>query len=122
MSSVTIRGSIMPCGFLPRGEERTVQRTPFVERLIEQGFVDVIAGCEIDHVVAAQAEPEALTDKIVSGDPTPHTFDNPPARNASREDWAEFLAARTNIVTEDKNRAELQAEWDEYSAPDILGN
>jgi hypothetical protein len=42
MATVTIRGSIMPSAHLARGQVVTVQRTPQIENLIRQGFVDVI--------------------------------------------------------------------------------
>ncbi|AKF12317.1 hypothetical protein PDRPv_23 [Mycobacterium phage PDRPv] len=43
MTTVVIEGSILPCGFLARGERVEVQRTAHIDRLIEQGFVNVIS-------------------------------------------------------------------------------
>ena len=101
MASVTIEGSIKPSVFLARGERRTVQRTKRVENLIRQGYVVEVADGQ------AQPMPEPAAD-----DRTPHTENEPPARNASREDWAEFLAVHSDIVTEGKGRDDLIAEWD----------
>ncbi|APD21067.1 hypothetical protein SEA_VAISHALI24_23 [Mycobacterium phage Vaishali24] len=97
MSTVVIEGSILPCGFLARGERVEVQRTAHIDRLIEQGFVNVISE---------------------TGDPEPAPLPEPvkaPARSASRDTWAEFLAEHTGgIVTEGKGRDELVAEYDEW--------
>ncbi|AAQ12101.1 hypothetical protein PBI_ORION_24 [Mycobacterium phage Orion] len=98
MSTVVIEGSILPCGFLARGERVEVQRTAHIDRLIEQGFVNVISE---------------------TGDPEPAPLPEPvkaPARSASRDTWAEFLAEHTDIVTEDKGRDELVAEYDEWQS------
>jgi hypothetical protein len=42
MLEVTIKGSIMPCIELPRGEVRRVQHSDHVQRLIERGHVEVV--------------------------------------------------------------------------------
>lgn len=44
---VTIEGSITPCVALKRGESRTVQLTPKIQRLIDRGFVVVTQRHEI---------------------------------------------------------------------------
>ena len=44
---VTIEGSLTPSVVLPRGETRTVQLTPRIQRLIDGGFVTVTARTEI---------------------------------------------------------------------------
>ena len=96
MATVTIEGSIAPCGFLARGERATVQLTDDVRALISEGYVDVIAvvddGDEPPHAPPAEAKP--------------------PAKNASREDWAEYLAANTDVVTEGRTLKELQSDYE----------
>jgi hypothetical protein len=107
MATVTIRGSIMPSAFLPRGQEVTVQRTEQIDALIRQGFVDVIA--EHD-----DATPEG---KVVSPEPPAPASDEPkhPAKNARREDWAEFLATTplADKIT-DQSRDQLVGLWEAY--------
>ena len=44
---VTIEGSLTPSVVLPRGETRTVQLTPRIQRLIDGGFVIVKERTEI---------------------------------------------------------------------------
>lgn len=120
MASVTVRGSIMPCGFLARGAEATVQRTPFVDRLIAQGFLDVLV--EHDDSVPAQAD-ERTEDEQYHDDIAQAARDElgVPHLNASREDWAEFLATKPGIVTEGKNRAQLIEAWRVYDPDQHTG-
>ena len=42
MAKVTIVGSQTPSTHLPAGEQRTVERTPFINKLISGGFVNVV--------------------------------------------------------------------------------
>ena len=74
------------------------------------GFVVVV---ESD---APAPETPAVVDPAV---PDPQTV-SPPARNASREDWAEFLAL-AGFVTEGRGRDELIDMWDAHQDADALG-
>lgn len=99
--SITIEGSITPSTFLARGERTRVQLTDDVQALLDGGFV-----VEVDRETDEPVDPPKL--------PEPP---KPPSRSASREDWAEFLAAgEFGIVTEGKDRTALLAEWDAYTA------
>ncbi|AKY02736.1 hypothetical protein AVV09_gp23 [Mycobacterium phage BrownCNA] len=112
MARVTIEGSrLSPSTFLAAGERITVQRTERVERLIASGFVVEVADARTD--TEREADEQAEQSRT---DLTPYTLDNPPKRNASREDWAEFLGAHgaLGIVTEGKDRDALIAAWDDY--------
>lgn len=104
MAQITIEGSITPAAGLARGERRTVQDTPKVRAYVAKGFAIIV-----DEPETPAAEPDT--------DLTPYTTATPPRRNASREDWAEFLAARTDIVTEGRDRDELIAAWDAWNQP-----
>ena len=107
MSVVTIEGSLSPSTYLARGQRRTVQRTPDVEKLIAGGFVVVVDEGEPPALTLFDVEPEDASE--------PGIADAPPARNASRGDWAEYLEANTEIVTEGKTRDELIREWDDVA-------
>lgn len=106
---VTIEGSLSPSVNLPRGERRRVQLTPEVQRGIDRGYYVV---------VERRPDPNELTDTEVEADANAQTSrdeSGAPARNASRDDWAEFLAEHEGgFVTEGKGRDELIAEWDAY--------
>ncbi|AKF14285.1 hypothetical protein SEA_VINCENZO_23 [Mycobacterium phage Vincenzo] len=108
MAKVTIEGSITPSTFLARGARVTVQRTERVERLIKAGFVVEVPDARTDTEREADDQAQAARDEL-----------GVPARNASRDDWAEFLASHPTggFVTEGKNRDQLIAEWDAYDAP-----
>ena len=67
-----------------RGDETTVTRTAYVDRLIDNGIVEVITDYRPD----------------------------PPARNASREDWAGFLTAMGHRVHPSATRTMLFDQWD----------
>lgn len=114
MAHVTLEGTITPSTFLGRGARLTVERTPYIDKLIRRGFVRVVTesatgtGATVDTaraVVAAQAaqdEPAAPTDA-----PT-----REPGRNASTEDWSEFMRAQGFDVAADASRADLIDAWD----------
>lgn len=113
MAGVTIEGSrLSPSTFLAAGERVTVQRTKRIDDLIAAGFVVVV-----DERTTTEREADEQAEQS-RADLTPYTLDNPPKRNASREDWSEFLAAHSElgIVTEGKDRDELIAAWDAYLA------
>ena len=42
ITAVTIEGSLTPSVHLARGERKTVQLTPFIQKLIDRGFVNVL--------------------------------------------------------------------------------
>lgn len=110
MARVTLEGSITPSTFLARGARVTVERTPYVEKLIRKGYVVVIGAAaaktpvveEITRIVEAQQE-TADNERQLAG---------APARNASRDTWAEFLRAKGIPFWEDDTRNELIAQWD----------
>ena len=104
MATITIEGSISPAGGLARGERRTVQDTPEVREYVRKGFAVGVADERTDIEREADEQAEIARDAL-----------GVPARNASRDDWAEFLAAHPGgFVTEGKNRDQLIAEWDAY--------
>ena len=108
---VTIEGTLTPSTYLARGQRADVELTPEVLRKVALGYVKVVKYHELtDTEVEADANAEAARAELVP-DPV-----NPPKRNASREDWAEFLAQHASgaFVTEGKDREQLIAEWDAY--------
>lgn len=108
MARVTIEGSrLSPSTFLAAGERATVQRTDRVERLIARGFVVEVPEQRTATEVEADEQADQSREEL-----------GVPARNASRDDWAEFLARHPGgFVTEGKDRAALIAEWDAYAPP-----
>ena len=107
-TSVTIEGTVMPAaGVLETGERKTVALTPYIHQLVDGGFVKIV---EV-HTDDSEAE---VTETITPEGVAPLVE---PKRNASRDDWAEYLAQHpSGIVTEGRNREELQAEYDEWLA------
>lgn len=55
MARVTLEGSVTPSTFLARGKRMTVERTPFIDKLIRRGYVNVV-----DHPDAVE-EVESIT-------------------------------------------------------------
>ena len=103
--TITIEGSILPSAWLARGERQVVRADdPHAKFLVMNGYAVV---------VDTNTAPDAETPEPVN--PAETVELDPPARNASREDWAEFLAQHpVGFVTEGKNRDQLIAEWDEH--------
>jgi len=97
MGNITIKGSLSPAAGLARDEVRTVKDTPEVRAYVEAGFADIV--------------------DEETGEATPVIPDppKPPKGNASRDDWAEWLAEHTSIVTEGKDRDALQAEYADWA-------
>lgn len=97
---LVIEGSITPSAFLARGERATVRDDDAqVQSLIRQGFVNVV------DEETGEVEPTPLPEPLPA-----------PKRNASRDDWAEWLAEHTDVVTEGKDRDQLLADYDDWQA------
>jgi hypothetical protein len=97
MVKITIEGSLTPSAKLARGERREVQDSDEVRAFVAKGFAVVV-----DEETGV-AEPTPLPEPVKA-----------PSKGASRDDWAEFLADRTDIVTEGKTRDALVAEYEEW--------
>lgn len=91
MAEVTIKAQ-QTFGGMRAGEVATVERTPYIDRLLTRGRVALLPDADAD---------------------------DRPKRNASRDDWAEWLAENTSIVTEGKSRDELLAELDALEASSV---
>jgi hypothetical protein len=97
MAKVTIEGSLTPAAGLARGERRTVQDSAEVRKYVADGFAVIVN----EETGEAEAPPAPEPVKA-------------PAKSASRDDWAEFLAEHTDVVTEGKNRDTLQADYETW--------
>ena len=113
--SVTIEGTHMPAaGVLARGEQATVAFTERIDRLINGGFVKVIAvhGTPIPDEEAQPADaPEVAPEVAPEGDTDLHVV---PARNAKAEVWGAFLESQGIEFDDDDGRDDLIAIWDEH--------
>lgn len=112
MAKVTLEGSNTPSTFLKRGARVTVERTALIEKYIRKGYVTVVAAAavpvekEVAQIVEAQRE-AADNERQLTG---------APARNASREDWAEFLRTQEIPFWQDDTRNTLIDRWDRRDA------
>lgn len=104
MTNVLVEGSSSPCVHLARGEQRTYVLTPDVQRKIDRGYFIVLRTWEPEGVSAPESVEE--TDDDVDG---------APRRNATREEWYEFVTALDPpiAVWEGATRTEIQQLWDE---------
>lgn len=109
MAEVTIKAQ-QSVGRLRAGDVVTVERSDYVDGLIERGRVAVV-------------DDSTITDEgILIGDGEqslpvrPADLPEPPKRSASHADWAEYLAEHVHVEggTEGKTRAELLAIWDRF--------
>lgn len=111
MAKITVEGSrLSPSTFLAAGERASFQHTKRIDALIAAGFI-VKVDDETGEVVETEVEGGGTGQLVPDAE-------NPPKRNASREDWAEFLAQHPDgYVTEGKDRDTLIAEWDAKHPP-----
>jgi hypothetical protein len=135
MASVTIRGSITPSARLPRGEQITVQDTPTVRKFIADGWADLVAEHNDEQLKTALAtatppgpgievpadgtmSPEITGDG--SGEALPPANENvaaplvSPAKNASRDVWADWLTKHSIVYLPDTSRDQLVGLWETY--------
>ncbi len=94
MATITIEGSLTPSADLPRGQRRRVQDSADVRAFVRKGFAVV---------VDEEGEPEPA--------PLPVPV-KAPGKGDSRDDWAEFLAAHTDVVTEGRTRDQLVGDYE----------
>ena len=94
MAPITIEGSLTPSADLPRGQRRRVQDSAEVRKFVRKGFAIVV---DED----GEPEPAPLPEPVKA-----------PNKSASRDDWAEFLAEHTDIVTEGRTRDQLVGDYE----------
>lgn len=125
---VTVEGSVTPSDWLGRGVRRTVAVTDQLRKLVRIGAVVVVAGSLDDPAATAYAgteepdapssagEPDETADSDAGSPPVDDRVpEEPPARNAGREDWAEWVAVKVpGAVTEGLGRDELRQIWDDF--------
>lgn len=90
--------ALWPVLGIAEGDTRVLERTPRVQALIDNGKLELVADI-------ADSESAAVVDPPTTPPPAPR-------RSASREDWAEYLAEHTSIVTDGKSRDQLLSEFD----------
>ena len=95
MATITIEGSLTPAAGLARGERREVQDTEAVRDYVARGFAVVV------DEKTGEAEPPELPEPAKA-----------PAKSASRDDWAEWLAENTDVVTEGRTRDQLVGDYE----------
>lgn len=121
MGSVTIRGTTQPSAELPRGETRTVQHTPHVQRLIDRGYVEVFDPSSVRRSASAEDPPAAVGLSAAATEPTAPASaaaageTAAPAHNASKDAWRAFLDSRDVPYRSDAGRDDLIATWNDYS-------
>lgn len=113
MSLVTIEGSLTAASVLPRGERKTVERTPYIDKLIRNGFVFIVDGDtpvtephiyienNTDQDIEVEYEVEDLTE---------------PAADAPRREWAAFLTEHGVSFKTKDTRDQLIAAWGQAKA------
>ncbi|AUM17362.1 MULTISPECIES: hypothetical protein [Rhodococcus] len=89
---ITVEGTITPSVLLSTGEQMTVTRSPFIDKLISKGFIRVVAD---DAPTPTQPAVEDQPVVVV------------PARNAKREVWAAFLTNLKIEFSDEDGRDEL---------------
>ncbi|WP_328856916.1 hypothetical protein OG579_17110 [Williamsia herbipolensis] len=106
-TEVTIEWQMTTQGYQV-GDVCTVERTEFIDDLIERQVV-VVVERELDEAVYPGGD-------TVPGS-TPHAeqqLTDAPNRNAKRDEWAEFLTAASVAFTENDSRDDLVALWDAH--------
>ncbi|MEU9805428.1 hypothetical protein [Mycobacterium sp. NPDC050853] len=124
---VTIEGSLTPTDRLARGVRSTVAVTDDIRKLVKIGGAIVVAGSLEEPDSPAGDDAGTAEGLSAPADPAERHRDDAgtetqdpsecavPAGNASREDWAEFIASKGLGVTEGKTRDELREIWQQAS-------
>lgn len=128
MARVTVEGSRVPCADLPTGQRKTVEYSRGVRERVRRGFYVIVDGPH-DDAPAPVSEPAvfggdegpvevsrfAPVEEPEGDAPDPDSDTGevgPPARNASRDRWAEFLTTRDIDFTASDGRDDLVSIWD----------
>lgn len=108
MAEVTIKAQ-QSVGRLRAGDVVTVERSDYVDGLIERGRVAVVDDTITDEGILIGDGDQSLPVR-------PDDLPEPPKRNASYDDWAEYLDEHVHVEggTDGKTRAELLAIWDRF--------
>ncbi|ADD81129.1 gp24 [Rhodococcus phage ReqiPine5] len=127
---LTIRGTATPCTYLPRGHVRVVAESPLIDRMIRDGYVEVIGRDtflnpndvethleEAVQVVESTSTPEAglspeqteVVESLVGEAPSATNI--VPRRNESRATWKKFLEANGVAVDPKWTRDQMIAAW-----------
>lgn len=110
MQQVTIEGTTTPSDRLSTGVRRIVTLTEEVRQLVKIGAV-VVVDDNPDTLVQLDVEP--APEPVVTD--APPVITDPPARNASREDWATWVAAHVpDVDITNLTRDELRDIWTEF--------
>lgn len=106
---VTVEGSNTPSTFLARGARVTVERTPYIEKLIRKGYVKVVATPPVVEEIRAAVEPQleatAAERRLVQA----------PFVSALKSEWAEFLDSQNVAYPENATKTEMIARWRELT-------
>lgn len=109
MAQITIEGSkTTPTTFLKPGARITVERTPFINKLLSRGYVNLVPAQPAkehgEQIVTTQRE-TAANERSLTG---------APAESAAKSVWAEFLAAQEPPVEypADATKAQMIEAWD----------
>lgn len=99
MAQVRIKG-LRNTSVLAKGEERTVERTVQVDRLIANGHAK--------ELYSGKREPE-----LVVPDEGPEDYDvSVPPHSATKTEWIEFLESQGVHPSEESTKAELIESWE----------
>lgn len=115
MAQVTIEGSkVTPTTFLKPGARITVERTPYINRLISRGYVNLVSKAEPIH----ESEDSIMNgiaqevDEQRKAAAREHSLTGAPARNALTDDWRAFLTSKGFDVPEAATRADMINAWE----------
>lgn len=111
MAQVTIEGSrVTPTTFLAPGARITVERTPYIDKLLSRGYVNLVAtqpaAEHVEQIVTAQREAAA----------SEHSLTGAPAKDALKSVWAEFLESKNIEYPADATKAQMIEAWEGHGA------
>lgn len=103
MGTIHVKGRINNT-YLRRGEEATVERTETIDKLIERGYLsEVKCACSTDPIDGG-------------GEPEESPEWTPPAKSATRAEWAAFMGRGGLQFESDATRADLIRQYEDYAA------
>lgn len=114
MPRITVEGTDTPSTFLARGARITVERTPFVNKLIKKGYVRELPSVNVtvpDPVTVQETMAEV--EQYIEQTQDRYVMERrSPSRSAAKSEWAAFLDAQQIPYPQGATKQVMISTWE----------